>query len=143
MAPQPSQALRRTLLSVLLALTALSPLPRRHDVGLDKARDSFAKGDIKAAGIELKNALQKDPGNAEARLLLGELYLKLGNGLAAEKEFRRAQELGTIRCAGGSPRQGIDPARRLLGGTDPAGGCRGPSRRKSRQRSGPSAATPS
>jgi putative PEP-CTERM system TPR-repeat lipoprotein len=95
MASQPSRAFRRALVSVLVALATLGPFALAGDIDLNKARDSFDKGDIKTAGIELKNALQKDPGNAEARLLLGELYLKLGNGAAAEKEFRRAQELST------------------------------------------------
>jgi putative PEP-CTERM system TPR-repeat lipoprotein len=61
---------------------------------LAEARSYLASGDKKAAVIELKNALQQDPGNATARLLLGETYLRLGEGASAEKELRRAGDLG-------------------------------------------------
>ncbi|MGD1876760.1 MAG: XrtA/PEP-CTERM system TPR-repeat protein PrsT [Kiloniellaceae bacterium] len=54
-------------------------------------------GDLRAAVIELKNALQSDPGNAEARLLLGEVYVKLGNGGAAAKELGVAERLGVAK----------------------------------------------
>ena len=49
---------------------------------------------VRAAVIELKNALQRDPDNAEARLLLGEVYVLVGDGAAAEKELGVAERLG-------------------------------------------------
>lgn len=52
------------------------------------------QGALPAAVIELKNALQGDPDFAEARLLLGEVYLQLGDAKAAEKELRVAARLG-------------------------------------------------
>ncbi len=55
------------------------------------------KGEIQSAIIQLKNALQKDPDYAEARRLLGEIYLDGGNGPAAEKELARARDLGLER----------------------------------------------
>ena len=58
------------------------------------AREHIQKGALEAAVIDLKNALQQDPRNAEARLLLGQLYADLGQGLPAEKELRAARELG-------------------------------------------------
>ena len=66
----------------------------------DYLRDAQAyidKGEINAAVIQLKNALLTDPDNREARLLLGQVYLKQKDGLSAEKELRRAQELGVTR----------------------------------------------
>jgi len=48
------------------------------------------KGDINAAIIQLKNSLQKDPNNTDSRRLLGEVYLRIGNAPAAEKEFKAA-----------------------------------------------------
>jgi putative PEP-CTERM system TPR-repeat lipoprotein len=55
---------------------------------------SFSKGDFRTAQIQLKAALQQDPRNARARWLLGELNLATENGADAEKELRRAGELG-------------------------------------------------
>jgi len=49
--------------------------------------------DTQATVIELKNALQIDPGHAPARWLLGLTYLETGNGAAAEKELERALEM--------------------------------------------------
>lgn len=58
------------------------------------ARSYEAKGDSKAAIIQLKNALQKKPENGEARLLLGRLSLQAGDPVSAEKELRKALEYG-------------------------------------------------
>ena len=60
---------------------------------LDAAKKYFDAGEFKAAVIELKNALQADPDNADARLLIGEAYLKLGDGPSAVRAFEKAQEL--------------------------------------------------
>jgi putative PEP-CTERM system TPR-repeat lipoprotein len=61
---------------------------------LDQAKAYIGKGEAKAAVIELKNFLQKNPDHAEARLLLGETYLSLGDGANAARAFEKAQELG-------------------------------------------------
>ncbi|RSZ59298.1 PEP-CTERM system TPR-repeat protein PrsT [Massilia atriviolacea] len=58
------------------------------------ARQFIAKGDSKAAVIQLKNALVKNPSDADARLTLGLLYLDTGDIPSAEKELRKAIELG-------------------------------------------------
>ncbi len=63
---------------------------------LDKARAYLAEGKTNAAIIEFKNALQKDPNLAEARLALGETYLEYGEPDAALKELSRAQDLGIL-----------------------------------------------
>lgn len=64
------------------------------DEYLSDAQKYLDKGDVNAAIIQLKNALQKDPANVGARKLLGEIYLRVGNGPAAEKEFRAALRRG-------------------------------------------------
>lgn len=68
-----------------------SSTPQQH---IQKAKDFQNKGDLRASIIELKNALQQSPDNAEARLLLGEVYVKAQQGQDAEKELLRAQKLG-------------------------------------------------
>ena len=64
-----------------------------------KAQEFRSKGELRNSGIELKNALQKNPDNAEAHRLLGEVNVEFGNGEAAETELRRAMELGVPRDA--------------------------------------------
>lgn len=61
---------------------------------IQKAKEFEAKGDLKAAIINLKNALEKNPQSPQPRWLLGELYVKVGDGAAAEKELKKARELG-------------------------------------------------
>lgn len=43
--------------------------------------------------IELKNAIKKEPDNAEARFLLGKTYLEQGSGFEAVKELEKANKL--------------------------------------------------
>lgn len=66
--------------------------PEKH---IAAARQQLAKGDQKAAVIELKNALQKKNDSAEARLLLGQTLLESGDVRSAELELRKARELGS------------------------------------------------
>jgi len=78
--------------------------PRAH---LAAARAFERGGDLGAAVAALKAALREDPENAEARWRLGQLYLALGDGNAAEKELGRARALG---------HQGLEVALALLRG---------------------------
>lgn len=59
-----------------------------------RAKDYIAEADYPSAAIELQNALKLDGTAAEARWLLGNIYLDRADILAAEKELQRAQELG-------------------------------------------------
>ncbi len=61
---------------------------------ISDARRYQENGDNKAAIIQLKNALQSNPDNSEARYLLGTLYNKTGDLQSAEKELRKALSLG-------------------------------------------------
>lgn len=61
---------------------------------LETARALAQASDRKGAIIELKNALQKDPELGEARHLLGRLHFESGQYPAAEKELRKARQLG-------------------------------------------------
>lgn len=58
------------------------------------AKQFIQKGDSKAAVIQLKNALVKNPSDVEARLTLGTLYIDGGDAASAEKEIRKAISLG-------------------------------------------------
>ena len=51
----------------------------------------------KSAVIEYKNAIKQSPENADARVLLGKVYLKLHNSNAAIIEFNKAIKLGQIQ----------------------------------------------
>ena len=58
------------------------------------ARAYEAKGEHKAAIIQLRNALQQKPTDGEARLLLGRAALHLGDPATAQRELRKALEYG-------------------------------------------------
>lgn len=60
---------------------------------LKDAQSYQQKGEYKAAIIQLKNLLQHEPNHVRARRMLGELYLRLGDGASAEKELARAWRL--------------------------------------------------
>src|SRR5438445_12155953 len=61
---------------------------------LQRAKNFQDEGKLQSSVIELKNALQKNPNNAQARWLLGEIYVDLGQAAEAEKELLKAKELG-------------------------------------------------
>lgn len=80
------------LLAVAISLAGCS----RDDPGalLASAKKYIGQGDYNASVIQLKNILQKDPKNAEARYLLGLSFLKKGEPGAAKIELNKAIELG-------------------------------------------------
>lgn len=84
----------RRALSVALVAASLAVPQAVGAADLEKAQAFFEQGDFRSAQIELKGILQADPTQVAARELLGRLYLAVGNGAAAEKEFRSAVESG-------------------------------------------------
>ena len=84
----------RTVLAWLaMALVLASCGGDKPDAMLASARDYLGKNDPKAAIIQLKNALQKNPDLPEARFLLGQALLRSGDPVGAETELRKALTL--------------------------------------------------
>ena len=77
-----------------LLLAACGPTSYTVDEHIDRAQQAHAEGDLRAAIIEIKNALQQEPSRAEARRLLGLYNLEIGDPAGAESELQRARELG-------------------------------------------------
>ncbi len=87
--------LRGGVVALLIgALGACGSSEEEARARLEKAQEYQRAGDIRAAIIEYKNALQENPDLARARWLLGSLYLTMGDAGAARKELERARELG-------------------------------------------------
>ena len=61
---------------------------------LEQARTAIDKSDSKTAEIHLKNLLQQQPENSEARVLLASVHSANRDEVSAEKEWRRALESG-------------------------------------------------
>lgn len=101
----------RLLLALILGLSLLNACGQKDPAALvAEARTLLAAGDERAAMIQLKNALDQDGRNAEARYELGRLHLARLDLASAEKEFRRARDAGYAANV-------VDPmiARALLG----------------------------
>ena len=62
-----------------------------------QSEQRLAEGDLNAAIIELKNALQLQADHLDTRARLATLYLEMGDYASAEKEFR------FVRAQGGTP----------------------------------------
>ncbi|SFP45877.1 putative PEP-CTERM system TPR-repeat lipoprotein [Nitrosomonas cryotolerans] len=85
------------LIPILLISGSLVACSEAKDtqVLISEATQYQQSGNDKAAIIQLKNALQQDPDNSEARYLLGTIYNQTGDHKAAEKELSRALRLGS------------------------------------------------
>lgn len=85
-------------LSLALAFGALSGCDSSAkftaEEHIERAKDFQSKGDMRASILELKNAIQKDPNNAQARWMLGTNYLDLRQGGEAETQLEKAVQLG-------------------------------------------------
>ena len=87
--------MKRTLpvLLTLFVLAACSDSDTTEQY-IQRATDAMAAAEYPEATIELKNALRQDPNSAEARWLLGKVYLDSGDVLSAAKELTQARDLG-------------------------------------------------
>jgi len=94
---------RLTILTTVLFMAVVTPAfavvgNDQSSAYIRDAEEYVKKGDVKEAIIQFKNAAVSDPKNPEIRLALGDLYLKVGNGPSAEKEYLRAIDLGTDKA---------------------------------------------
>ena len=88
------EMIRTALLSFsLLALMACGEGDTAEQY-ITRAQDALAKSEYSAAMIELKNALRLDPNSAQARWLLGKVYLESADMPSAVKELERALKMG-------------------------------------------------
>ena len=106
MAAHPRQGRRKrrrriVVVGALAIITALAGTAYYRATTKSSAEDYFASaqtlfqgGDQSGALIEVKNALQADPGHVGSRVLAGTIYLQLADGLSAEKELNEAIKLG-------------------------------------------------
>jgi len=81
-------------LVALLSLLAACGVDNSFEAHMARANQFEQESKLKAAVIELKSALSQDGKSAEARWLLGKIYLESGDVLSAEKELQRARDLG-------------------------------------------------
>lgn len=91
----------RLAVGVLCSLVFVAGCGRFGDSAADhlaRAAELRAKGDAKGSLIELKNALQKEPDNAQARLQIGEAYLQQGDLAGAQKELNHALNAGLLEA---------------------------------------------
>ncbi len=84
------------LLLATLVLFACGDAEVNDKQMVEVARGYLAQNKPREAAIELKNALQGNPDNAEARYMLGMINLDVGDIASAEKEFRRAAAAGWL-----------------------------------------------
>lgn len=93
---RPSQPLNLCLSIVLLPLLFIAAcgLGMDNSARLARGQAAFESGEYRAAIIDARNILQQEPEHLEARLLLGRSALRVNDAATAEKELRRAMDLG-------------------------------------------------
>jgi cellulose synthase operon protein C len=87
--------LKLTLAATLVATLLAGCSGDSEEKLIASAQSYLAQRDTKAAVIQLKNALQKNPDSPTARLLLGRALLDSGDARGALEELRKAQALGS------------------------------------------------
>jgi cytochrome c-type biogenesis protein CcmH/NrfG len=79
---------------LVLAFALWECSQRTADKLILNAQQKIAEGQHSAGIIELKNAFQKAPNNAQAWFLLGKMHIDRGAAAAADKELEHALKLG-------------------------------------------------
>lgn len=84
------------LLGVVLQAIVVAGCSKDPSALFEDAKARAAKGDKAGAIIQLKSALGKEPNNGAMRFMLGRVYNETYDPPSAEKELRRATELGVV-----------------------------------------------
>jgi len=77
--------------AALLAIGA-GASAKDSSTSVKEAEQYLAKGDLKAAEIEMRNAVRQSPDDPVIRARLAQIYLDLGDVVSAEREARAARE---------------------------------------------------
>ena len=77
-------------LNVLVALACGVPAGAADSKYVTDAKSYLAKGELRAAEIQLKNALRENPNDLDARVLLGMVGMRAGDAAGAERTFKSA-----------------------------------------------------
>ena len=87
---------RKTVCAAVWTLFFISAcgIALNTEARLARGQQAYDSGDYRAAIIDAKNILQTEPDHIGARLLLGRSSIGVGDIRSAEKELRRALELG-------------------------------------------------
>jgi len=83
-----------TVLTLSVLTVSACGLALDSQAKLERAQKAYEEGEYRAAIIDAKTVLIDEPGNADARILLARASIAIGDGVSAEKELRRALELG-------------------------------------------------
>ena len=78
--------------TALLLIACLGANAKDSPTSMKDAEQYLAKGDLKAAEIELRNAVRQSPDDPVIRARLAQVYLDLGDAVSAEREARAARE---------------------------------------------------
>lgn len=81
-------------LATFFTFLAACGVDNSFEAHMVRAKQFATESEYNAAIIELKSALSQNGTSAEARWLLGKVYLESGDVLSAEKELQRSRELG-------------------------------------------------
>jgi putative PEP-CTERM system TPR-repeat lipoprotein len=84
----------QALAAFMLVAALLSACGDSAEADIGRAQALLDSGKIPAAVVELKNALQKEPKNLKARILLGQSYLDMFDAANAEAQLLRARTDG-------------------------------------------------